>query len=157
MENINWEEYFMFSASLAAKRSKDPSTKVGAVIVNKDNRIIGSGYNGFPNGIDDSLLPWTKNSELYEETKYAYVVHAEANCLLNSIKSSLTDCTMYVTLFPCSSCTKLIIQKGIKKIVYSKDCKKPNSGDHKASVKMLKLANINIKKYEGIKNLELIL
>ena len=147
--SISWDEYFMFSACLASRRSKDPNTKVGSVIVNNENRIIATGYNGFPNGIKDELLPWSKNSELYEETKYAYVVHAEANCLLNSIKSSLEGCTMYVTLFPCSSCTKLIIQKGIKKIVYSKNCKNPESGDHKASVKMLELADVKMLEYKG--------
>jgi dCMP deaminase len=147
----------MFSACLASKRSKDPNTKVGAVIVNNENRIIATGYNGFPNGIKDELLPWTKDSELYEKTKYAYVVHAEANCLLNSVKSSLKGCIMYVTLFPCSSCTKLIIQKGIKKIVFSKNCKKPESGDHKASVKMLELAGVEMSEYKGCTSINLTL
>ncbi len=151
MENISWNEYFMESAILAAKRSKDPCTKVGAVLVNKDNRIIGSGYNGFPNGIPDHCLPWTKGSKNFEENKYAYVVHAEANCILNSITADMSDCTMYVTLFPCSSCLKLIIQKGIKKFIFKKY---PNTntlektGDYLATKKMLSLTGITYHKYD---------
>ena len=148
MSNLTWNQYFMESAILASKRSKDPSTKVGAILVNKDKRIVGSGYNGFPNGIPDDTLPWTKNSEKFEETKYAYVVHAEANCLLNSITSDLTDCIMYVTLFPCSSCTKLIIQKGIKTIIFQKYPKKNNTGDFVASKHMLDLTNTCYRLYD---------
>ena len=152
MNHISWQEYFMFSAVLTSKRSKDPSTQVGAVIVNEDNRIVGTGYNGFPNGISDKDLPWTKDSKLFEETKYAYVVHAETNCLLNSISLNLKECTMYVTLFPCSSCTKLIIQRGIKKIVFANYPKDIESSDNKASIKMLDLARINYKLYDSINN-----
>jgi len=144
---LSWNEYFMLSAMLASKRSKDPCTKVGAVVVNNDNRIVGSGYNGFPNGISDSDLPWTKDSNEFENTKYAYVVHAEANCLLNSIKHDLSDCTMFVTMFPCSSCTKLIIQKGIKSVMYANNPKNIGS-DYTASIRMLKLAGVDIKQYK---------
>jgi len=148
---ISKNEFFMMSAILASKRSKDPSTKVGAIVVNNDNdRIIGSGYNGFPNGIKDSDLPWTKDSSKFEETKYAYVVHAEANCLVNANSNNLQGHTMYVTLFPCSSCTKLIIQKGIKKIVFLKlpNLKnKEKESDFIASTRMLDLAKIVKEKY----------
>lgn len=155
--SISWNEYFMFSAILASKRSKDPSTKVGAVVVNNEHRIVGTGYNGFPNGIDDSLLPWSKDSKLFEETKYAYVVHAESNCLTNSVKSNLKGCSLFVTLFPCSSCTKLIIQRGINYIIYLNECKDQTSGDHKASLRMLELAGIKLTKFNSDVELALVL
>ena len=139
---LEWEEYFMELAKLTAKRSKDPVTQVGAVIINKNKRVIGLGYNGFIDIPDnDKLFPWTKNSNNYEEIKYSYVIHAEANAILNSI-SSIKDSTLYVTLFPCRECAKLIIQSGIKKIVYL---------DYKedlASLRMFKAANIEINQYK---------
>lgn len=139
---LEWEEYFMELAKLTAKRSKDPVTQVGAVIVNKNKRVIGLGYNGFIDIPDnDKLFPWTKNSNNYEEIKYSYVIHAEANAILNST-SSIKDSTLYVTLFPCRECAKLIIQSGIKKIVYL---------DYKedlASLRMFKAANIEIIQYK---------
>lgn len=149
MASINWDEFFMMSAVLASCRSKDPNTRVGCVIVNRNNRIISSGYNGFPNGIGDDKLPWTKDSECFDKTKYAYVVHAEVNSILNSYTTDLKDCILYTTLFPCNECTKLIIQKGISKIIYAK-----MSNKHKpsvdASIKMLNLVNIEISKYSGL-------
>ena len=139
---LEWEEYFMELAKLTAKRSKDPVTQVGAVIINKNKRVIGLGYNGFIDIPDnDKLFPWTKNSNNYEEIKYSYVIHAEANAILNST-SSIKDSTLYVTLFPCRECAKLIIQSGIKKIVYL---------DYKedlASLRMFKAANIEIIQYK---------
>ena len=139
---LEWEEYFMELAKLTAKRSKDPVTQVGAAIINKDKRVIGLGYNGFIDIPDnDKLFPWTKNSNNYEEIKYSYVIHAEANAILNST-SSIKDSTLYVTLFPCRECAKLIIQSGIKKIVYL---------DYKedlASLRMFKAANIEIIQYK---------
>ena len=139
---LEWEEYFMELAKLTAKRSKDPVTQVGAVIINKNKRVIGLGYNGFIDIPDnDKLFPWTKNSNNYEEIKYSYVIHAEANAILNST-SSIKDSTLYVTLFPCRECAKLIIQSGIKKIVYL---------DYKedlASLRMFKAANSEIIQYK---------
>lgn len=145
---LEWEEYFMELAKLTAKRSKDPVTQVGAVIINKNKRVIGLGYNGFIDIPDnDKLFPWTKNSNNYEEIKYSYVIHAEANAILNST-SSIKDSTLYVTLFPCRECAKLIIQSGIKKIVYL---------DYKedlASLRMFKAANIEIIQYKKGENNE---
>ena len=113
---ISWDEYFMEIAKLSAKRSKDPSTQVGACIVNDDNKIVGIGYNGFPNGINDDELSWSREGN-YLDTKYPYVCHAELNAIMNCTlipKGSI----IYVTLFPCNECAKLIIQAGIKKVVY---------------------------------------
>ena len=79
---LSWDEFFMGVARLAAKRSKDPNTQVGACIVSKDNRILSVGYNGTPNGYDDIYFPWDREGEALE-TKYLYVVHAERNSILN--------------------------------------------------------------------------
>ena len=116
-EYLSWDDYFMSIAKLSALRSKDPSRQVGCCIVEPDSKkIISIGYNGFPRGCPDNDLPWGKNGD-WIDTKYPYVVHAEANAIVNSY-SPLKDCSLYVTLFPCNECAKLIIQSGIKKIYY---------------------------------------
>lgn len=130
-------------ALLSAKRSKDPNTQVGACIVNQFNKIVGIGYNGFPIGCSDDVLPWVRESSNVNETKYPYVVHAEANAILNSTKD-LHSSRIYVALFPCNECTKLIIQSGIKEIIYMSD-KYANSDAVKASKKMLELAGVKTK------------
>ena len=147
--HISWDEYFMGVALLSAKRSKDPSTQVGACIVNDDKRIIAIGYNGFPRGCDDDKYPWGKGDTNYLNNKYPYVVHAEANAILNSTKD-LKGSTLYVSLFPCNECAKLIIQSGIKKIIYISD--KDNGTDMNiASKRMLDSAGINYEQMKEIK------
>lgn len=116
---ISWDQYFMGIAILSGKRSKDPNTQVGACIV-KNNKIIGMGYNGLPAGCSDDDFPWDKTGD-FLETKYPYIVHAELNAILNSIKSDLHDSSIYVALFPCNECAKAIIQSGIKKVIYLSD------------------------------------
>jgi len=137
---ISWDEYFMGIALLSAKRSKDPNTQVGACIVNQFNKIVGIGYNGFPIGCPDDFLPWNREGENVNETKYPYVVHAEANAILNSTKD-LHGARIFVALFPCNECTKLIIQSGIKEIIYMSD-KYAETDAVKASKKMLDLAGV---------------
>ncbi len=136
---LSWDEYFMSMAHLSAKRSKDPSTQVGACIVNKDKRVVGLGYNGFPRGCDDDIYPWERNGDLLD-TKYPFVVHAELNAILNSIQN-LAGCTIYVSLFPCNECAKAIIQAGITKVVYESD-KYDGTETNIASKKMFKDANV---------------
>lgn len=143
---ISWDEYFMGIALLSAKRSKDPNTQVGACIVNQYNKIIGIGYNGFPTGCNDDELPWGREGQNINETKYPYVVHAEANAILNSTKD-LHGARIYVALFPCNECTKLIIQSGIKEIIYLSD-KYRDSDSIKASKKMLDMAGVKTKQLE---------
>ncbi len=117
---IGWDEYFMGVALLSAQRSKDPSTQVGACIVSRDRKIVGVGYNGFPKGCDDDSFPWERDGE-FLATKYPFVCHAELNAILNSISRDLSDCTIYVALFPCNECAKAIIQSGIREVVYLSD------------------------------------
>lgn len=136
---ISWDEYFMGVAMLSAKRSKDPSTQVGCCIVSKDKKIIGIGYNGFPKNISDDDLPWGREGN-FEDTKYPYVVHAEANAILNSTRN-LEGSTAYVTLFPCNECAKLIVQSGIKEIFYLDDFHH-DSKETVASRKILDMAGV---------------
>ena len=119
---LAWDEYFMSIAKLSAMRSKDPSTQVGACIVSNDNRILSIGYNGAPNGFDDEKFPWARDGENLD-TKYPYVCHAELNAILNyrGSKKDLESAKIYVDLFPCNECAKIIIQSGIKEVIYLSD------------------------------------
>lgn len=118
---LEWTEYFMATAFLAAQRSKDPSTQVGACIVNTERKIVGIGYNGFPRGCSDLEFPWQKNASDPLQNKYLYVVHAEQNAIMNKNSATVNNCTMYVALFPCNECAKIIIQSGIREVVYMSD------------------------------------
>jgi len=96
---ISWDEYFMGIALLSAQRSKDPSTQVGACIVNPRNKIISVGYNGMPTGISDDEFPWVREGAPLE-TKYPYVCHAELNAILNNIGISLETAKSMSRSFP---------------------------------------------------------
>ena len=146
--HITWDEYFMGVAKLSAMRSKDPNTKVGACIVNTKKRIVGIGYNGFPYGCHDKDFPWGREGD-FLDTKYPYVVHAEPNAILNST-TKLDDASLYVTLFPCNECAKLIIQSGIKEIVYISD-KYDGSNENIASKAMLQAAGVRWRQIPDIK------
>ena len=138
---LTWDEYFMGLAHLSALRSKDPNTQVGAAIVDENHRVVSVGYNGFPTGVSDDEVPWSREGDVLT-SKYAFVVHAELNAILNS-QRSVRGCTIYVSLFPCNECAKAIIQSGIKKIVYESD--KYNGVDTNiASKRMLKAAGVEL-------------
>lgn len=128
-------------AFLAAQRSKDPATQVGACIVNPDKHIVGIGYNGLPINCNDDSFPWTKVSSDPLENKYMYVCHAEVNAILNKNSIDVKGCTLFVALFPCNECAKIIIQSRIKEVVYLSDkhAEKPSTV---ASKKMLNAANV---------------
>ena len=116
-------------AKLSAMRSKDPNTQVGACIVSNDNRILSIGYNGCPNGFPDSEFPWDREGNPLD-TKYLYVCHAEMNAILNyrGSRKDLENAVLYVDLFPCNECAKLIIQAGIKEVIYLSDKYKDTDG-----------------------------
>ena len=143
---LSWDEYFMGLAHLSALRSKDPSTQVGACIVDPSHRVVSVGYNGFPFGCSDDEFPWSREGGVLE-SKYAYVVHAELNAILNSPRS-VSGCTIYVSLFPCNECAKAIIQSGIKRIVYESD-KYSDTETTKASKKMLTAAGVELVRIEN--------
>ncbi len=138
---ISWDEYFMGLAHLSALRSKDPNTQVGACIVDRDNKVVSIGYNGMPRGCNDQEFPWEREGG-FLDTKYAYVVHAELNAILNSPRP-VSGCTIYVSLFPCNECAKAIIQSGIRKIVYESD-KYDGTEGNIASKKMLNEAGVEL-------------
>ena len=143
---ISWEEYFMAIAKLSAMRSKDPNTQVGACIVSEDNRILSIGYNGAPNGFSDDKFPWGREGENLD-TKYPYVCHAEMNAILNfrGSKKDLENSKIYVDLFPCNECAKIIIQAGIKEVVYLSD-KYANSENNIASRRLFDACGVVYRK-----------
>ena len=140
---ITWDEYFMAVALLAAMRSKDPNTQVGACIVGEDKRILSTGYNGFPCGCSDDEFPWEREGD---DTKYQYVVHAELNAILNANGKNLAGSKIYVALFPCNECAKAIIQAGIKEIIYLSD-KYDGTPSVVASKKMLTSAGVKLTRF----------
>lgn len=111
---MSWDSHFMGMAEYVATKSKDRSTKVGAVIVGPDNEVRSTGYNGFPRGVNDDA------EERHERpAKYAFVVHGEANAILAAARVGvpLKDCRIYVTAWPCAECSKAIIQAGITEVI----------------------------------------
>ena len=113
--NEEWVSYFMNIARVVATKSKDPSTKVGCVVVDTETkRIMATGYNGFPPGVNEDKSRWER------PTKYDFVTHAEQNCIAAAARFGigLTGATMFVTLHPCVDCAKLIASAGISNIVF---------------------------------------
>lgn len=109
---MDWGEYLMGFAQHAAEKSKDPSTKVGAVLT-RDRVVLCTGFNGLPRGVKDT-------ADRYERPlKYLLVAHAEANCLMTAAREGIhvEGCDLYVTHEPCSGCAKLIAQAGVRKVV----------------------------------------
>lgn len=149
---ISWDEYFMGVAILASQRSKDPSTQVGACIVNDENKIMSVGYNGFPMGCSDDEFPWDRQGDKESSTKYPYVCHAELNAILNAGGNSLKGCRIYVALFPCNECAKAIIQSGIKEVIYISD-KYKDTDLVQASKRMLNCAGVKLTQFESEKAL----
>lgn len=156
---ISWDEYFMGIAFISSLRSKDPRTQVGACIVDKENHILSTGYNGAPLNLNDDDLPWDslgeKNNDIMN-IKNTFVCHAEANAIDNYYgnKEKLKDSTIYVTLFPCVECAKRIIQNKIKKVVYLKQYTKEDQIN--AATYMFEKANVKVEKFdiEGLYNLK---
>ena len=121
-EVISWDEFFMRVAVAASLRSKDPNTQVGACIADVNHRILSVGYNGTPIGLDDDEFPWDASDDPLRD-KHSYVIHAEANAILNyrGTLADMTGATVYVTLFPCQECAKMLVQAGITEVVYLDD------------------------------------
>ncbi len=143
---IGWDEYFMGIALLSAERSKDPNTSVGACIVSNDNKILTVGYNGMPIGCSDDEYPWERDADNPLANKYVYVCHAEMNAILNYTGADMKGAKLYVTLFPCNECTKAIIQKGIKEVIYMSD-KYKDMDITIAAKRMFKSAGVTLRQY----------
>lgn len=156
-EYLNWEEYFMGCAILSSMRSKDPSNQVGACIVNEDTKkILSIGYNGLTCGMNDDQFDWESSGEktgILKNVKDFYIVHAERNAILNYSGNTkdLRGATLYMTWFPCTECTKEIIQVGIKKIVYLRMFSKLEQVE--ISKIMLNAAGIEVVAYNNRENM----
>lgn len=146
-----WNQRYLNIAKQIASWSKDPSTKVGAVIVGDKNQIISQGYNGFPRGFKDSL------DRLYNrETKYKFTIHAEANALYNALYNgvSVNGTTIYVHGLPvCVECAKAIIQSGIKRVVYDSLPKENWKQSNEDALKLFSEAGVDVV-YEELKELK---
>ena len=114
MNKLDWDVYFITQAFLVSQKSIDPSTKHGAIWVSKNNKILSVGYNGPLQGVDDTKIPLTRPE------KYRHLIHSESNCLLSyhGDEYQIGDSRIYITGEPCSICLGMMIQKGIKKIIY---------------------------------------
>ena len=145
LDYLSWDQYFMGIAMLSAQRSKDPNTQVGACIVGEDNRILSMGYNGMPSGCEDDNMPWGRDGSALD-SKYMFVCHAELNAILNYRGGSVKGARCYVTLFPCNECAKVIIQSGIKEIIYLSD-KYSDSDSTVASKRMFDMTGVKYREY----------
>ena len=142
MLDTKWKKRFLKLSKEIAEWSKDPSTKVGALIISEDRNIVSTGYNGFPRGIED-----TEERLNNRELKYKFILHAEMNCIMNALYNgrSVKDCILFVHgLPPCSECTKSIIQAGIKKVITDSKATDNWKESSKLSLEMLKEANVEI-------------
>lgn len=142
MERPNWCEYYMTLARVVAMRSQDPVTQVGCVISDQKNHIIATGYNGMPKSLH---FTWNKNDGL--DNKSLFVVHSEVNAILHATRS-VENCTAYVTLFPCNECAKVLVQAGIKKVVYLSD-KYHNRLSTQAARILFEQAGVLVQQYRG--------
>ena len=149
---ISWDAYFMSIAFMSSLRSKDPSTRHGACIVDSKNHIVGTGYNGFPIGCSDDEFPWGRDGELIN-TKTPYVVHAEVNAILNSISNDLSGCQLFLYsqkgYYPCCECAKVIIQSGISVVIMPFTIKSNTDVyNWEPTLKMFKHASVTIKEFD---------
>ena len=136
---LDWDVYFMAIAEIAASMSKDPSTKVGAIIV-RDKRILATGFNGFLNTFPDTAHNWERPQ------KYTYVVHAEMNAIVGAAKigTRLLGASLYSTFFPCDNCCKHIVQAGIAEVVYN-PLRPERLEHHEAGRDILRLSGVMVR------------
>lgn len=135
----SWAKYFKDLAEKTASRSKDPSTQVGAVLVDTDKNIVATGYNGFPSGITETPERWERPG------KYDLVIHAECNAIARAAKRGVkTDgCILFVTHFPCLNCAKTIIAAGIQEVAFGQTVKGWDE-DHKKAYALMREAKIEV-------------
>ena len=140
-----WDQRFLDLAHHISGWSKDPSTKVGCIVVGKDREIRSTGFNGFPRGIADDDERLTNR-----ELKYPLICHAEENAIMHAarIGVSLKECVAYVTWPPCTRCARSLIQAGVIEVVYPKDCEVPErwQADFEMSTNMMREAGLIIRK-----------
>ncbi len=132
-----WDSIFLTMAYVISKRSKDPNTQVGAILVSEDKRRMSSGYNGFPTGMKENAELWKR------PVKYSYVCHAEINAILQA-RTDLTNWTLYVTMPCCSDCAKYVVQSGIGRVVFCEEPKPSSQLDYELANKMFESAGITV-------------
>lgn len=145
MDRIEKDNFYMEFAKHSATKSKDPKTKVGSCLVN-DKRLLSIGYNGAPRGFPDYIIPKESNSEILLENKNSYMVHSELNAILNYGGSlqDLQGSTLYVTVSPCHECAKIIIQVGIKRVVYLEEYHRSKTNEMAKT--LFRLASVELEK-----------
>lgn len=112
---MKWHKKFLDMVELVSSWSRDPSTKVGAIIVDKQNNVRSVGYNGFPRNVDDNKMErWNDRP-----TKYRFVEHAERNAIYAAARhgTPIEGCKIYLGWYPCADCARAIIQVGIKRVI----------------------------------------
>jgi dCMP deaminase len=116
----SWTEYYIGLLPAIASKSKDPSTKVGCVIVGPNNNVISTGFNGFPKRVQDNPVEFAHRYE--RPAKYTFTVHAEVNAVANAAAHGIATqgATAYISWPPCAECAKVLIQAGIARIVFDK-------------------------------------
>jgi len=159
MGPFGWDEYFCGLAMVVKEKSKDPSTKVGAVIVSPDNAILSTGFNGFPRGIAEDAAaagPFAYVNERWERPiKYSYVEHAERNAIYNAAREGIRTkgSRLYIAGFstPCTECTRAIIQSGITEVIGCAHDPVPEQWveNFKFSQMLLSEAGVRFKEYDG--------
>ncbi len=143
----SWDEYFMLQAVVASFKSKDPNTKVGCVFVDSKNHQVSMGYNGQIAGINEAQVSWKNAKDLpLDQQKYAYVVHSEANAILHA-KGELEGSRLYVTLFPCHECAKMLATVRVKEVVYLSD-KYAGSMENGIAKKIFSMSGITTRQLE---------
>src|SRR3989344_3179199 len=146
----SWDDYFMSMVYLAASKSKDERTHIGAVVVGTNKEVVSLGYNGFPRGVNDNVSKRQKKPE-----KDFWFEHGERNAIYNAtlIGASLKNCKMYTNGIPCADCARGIIQSGILEVIVDKEWNKTNSEEDKInssiSLQMFSEASVEIRYWKG--------
>ena len=150
---FGWDEYFMTMSYLVAMKSRDPSTKVGAVIIGPDHEVRATGYNGLPRGVKE-----TEERYLNRDYKYMAVNHAEENAILHCARIGMATkgCRLYTPWIPCCRCAKSIIQAGIIEVIYDENFPGNNTKEQRnwadsiaISKELMSEAGIILRRFSG--------
>jgi len=144
-ERWSWDQVFISMAFTIARRSPDSNTQHGCIIVDKKNHIVATGFNGWPPGAPDDIIPNTREGG----HKYRYVIHAEVNAVLQATQSDLSDCRAYITGLPCNECLKVLIAKGVKELIVGDTGHVMDDSYFDLHHFFLQAHDIEVKRYDG--------
>lgn len=140
---MNWDHYFLKIAEVVSQRSPDPNTKHGCVLVDKNNRVLSTGYNGPIQGLPHELLEWERPQ------KYLWMIHAEDNAVTFA-KCDLEGSTAYITGRPCVACLRRLVQAGCQRIVFgNREAKCISEEELRVSDLVVKAKNISFYMLNG--------